>query len=44
LEPIVAAGIGERHHAETRAGGRRGRYLRGRRFCGEATLAARRIS
>jgi hypothetical protein len=21
LEPIVAAGIGERHHAETRAGG-----------------------
>ncbi len=39
FEPVVSAGIGERHHAKTR-GGAAERYFRGRRFRAEARLAA----
>jgi len=43
LEPVMAAGVGERHHAETRAGRATGAILARPAFCGEASWAARKM-
>ena len=43
FEPVVTTGVGERHHAETGTGRASGTILRGRRRCGEATLALRKM-
>ena len=43
LEPVMTTGIGEGHHPKRGRGGRRERYWRGRRFCGDGRRAARKM-
>jgi len=43
FQPIMAAGVGEHHHAEARTAQAASAILAGRRFCGEASLARRKI-